>query len=261
MKVISVKRVFVKQAPNIERTIHIALNTMREEKIQRKVYVPLALALVVYGICLVSGYAGLGLGAIAITLGAYFFVKAYNLEENVLSFYKDIQSGMATGRISLPFTVVAAVLAVGGGIFGLGTWQAAAPETILDSMVIFVQAAIWWFILAAFIYGMGKVLDTYVKDKVFMWNIFGYSFSLVAMGMIISGAMYLIKLFIPYDPSNLDVELFKLAFVNIVFGITVAIIGGYVHHYVKDHTEEEAPAPPPEEEKTATEAAETPNTR
>ena len=145
-----------------------------------------------------------------------------------------------------------------------------AAATVLSFIYIF-KIALWgWimpemayyaFILAAFIYGMGKVLDIYVKDKVFMWNIFGYSFSLVAMGMIISGAMYLIKLFIPYDPSNLDAELFKLAFVNIVFGITVAIIGGYVHHYVRDHTEEETPATQPEEEKTATEAAETPNTR
>ncbi|MDG6220852.1 MAG: DUF373 family protein [Candidatus Thermoplasmatota archaeon] len=235
-KVISLNRVFVKQAPNVERTIHVFLKTMKEEKLQRKIYVPLALALVVYGICALSGYPEMGIGAITVTLGAYFFIKAYNLEASVASFYNDIQSGMATGRISLPFSMVAAVLVVGGGIFGWGAWQSSGEIKPLESMVIFVHSSIWWFVIAAFVYGLGRVLDTYVKERVFIWTFFSYIFSIVAMGMIVSGSLYLIQLMTTYIPGvPLDVELLRLTFADIVLGVTIAIIGGYVHHYIREH--------------------------
>ncbi|MCK4718356.1 MAG: DUF373 family protein [Thermoplasmata archaeon] len=239
-KVLSLRRVFVKQAPDIERTVHIMLKTMREEKIQRKVYIPLALALFVYGICALSGYSSLGLGAIAVTLGGYFIVRAYNLESNVLSFYRDVQSGMATGRISLPFSIIAGVLAIGGIIFGFGAWNTefAANNTLtpLDSMITFVQFSIWWLVAAAFIYGAGQVMDTYMKERAFTWTFLSYSISLAATGMIVTGALYLIKIFIFYEQNlTVNMDMLWIAFLNLVFGITIAVISGYIHHYIKEH--------------------------
>ncbi|MCD6462018.1 MAG: DUF373 family protein [Thermoplasmata archaeon] len=248
VRIDGLQRVYVKQAPGVERTIHVFLNTMKEEKIQRKVLVPLGLAVLVYGVCALSGFASAGLGAIAITLGAYFLVKGYDLEEQVLAFYRDVQGGVATGGISIPFTFIAALLAVGGVVLGWGSiWESGTVPSLMAGVTSFFLMSIWWFMMAALVYGVGKVLDTYFRERKVLWGFFTYVFSLLALGFILTGVLHGLNLFLSYSSGgSLDVGVLKTSFSNLGIGIGVAILGAYFHHYLRDKLEkdrEESPLP------------------
>ncbi len=240
VKVDSVKRVYVKQAPGIESIIHVFMKTMKEEKIQRKVLVPLGLALVVYGICAVSGVAYAGVGAIAITLGAYFFVQAYRLEGNVLAFYRNVRVGVETGHVSLPFSILSLILISGGVLLGWGAVLAMRESPLAILVITFFRVSLWWFVVAAVVYGLGKTIDVYLRKGVLMWNFFTVVVSLVAMGFLMSGALGLIDFIVNFTLEQpQSPEVLKDVFFNMVVGISLAMVGGYLHHYMSERSRSE----------------------
>ena len=236
VRIISLRRVFVKQAPDIERTIHIVLKTLDDEKMKKKILIPVALAFLVYGLFAISGLGNMGLGAITVTLGAYFIVRAYRLEESVSSLFSDLRTGIISSRISVPFTMIAFVFVMGGIVFGFGSVQSHIETgTSFEMVVEFLHSSIWWFVTAGFALGIGKALDTYFKEDKFNWFFFSFSLSLLALGSIISGSLYLFKIFASYElDGTLDLLFIQKAFFFMVSGVGIAIFGGYIHHYIKE---------------------------
>ena len=252
IKVERVKRVIVKQTPDIEKMVHTLIQTMKEEKVQRRVYIPLALAFIILGVFYVTPYPGAGWGAIGIVVGIYFIVRAFNLESNVISIWRDIKKSLQTSGVSMPFTAIALIffftgfIVLWGGLVdspGLGV----EPDVILEFI-----SPIWWWAFAAIIYTWGRVADRYIIDKTFTWSVVIVTFSMLAMGWMSTGSIYLVTLILEYSqpPHTVSSLVLTQVFLNYVFGISLASIGMMLHTYIKDRIEpqeieEGSPEPQP----------------
>ncbi len=233
-----VKRVFIKQVSDIEQMVHTIFKTLGEEKVQRKVYIPLALAFLVYGVFALTGYQSAGWGAIAVALGVYFLVRAYNLESTVMSIYKDIKTSLITSGVSMPFTAIAIIFIFGGFIVGWSAWNANPNTNVVVRSTLAAKSLIWWVVFGVLLYVIGSVLDHYIKERVFAWSIVGITFSLFAMGWITTGALALIRMIFQYSRTNLvDPVLLQITFIDFVFGTSLVIIGAYLHKYIKSRVE------------------------
>ncbi len=239
VKVEHVKRVIVKQTPDIEKVVHTLFQAMKEEKIQRKVYVPLALAFIVLGFFYVSPYPSAGWGAIAIVLGFYFLVRAFNLESNVISIWRDIKSSLITSGVSMPFTAIAIIFFFTGFIVAWGSWTRNTTDEIAFRAILSFIDSIWWWAFSAIIYAWGRMVDRYIIEKKFTWSIFIVSFSLLAMGWMSTGSLYLVVLILEYSQYGI-ISSIKLTqvFLNYIFGIVLAMVGTTLHRYIKERIEE-----------------------
>jgi putative membrane protein len=238
IKVERVKRVIVKQTPDIEKVVHTLFQAMKEEKVQRRIYVPLALAFIVLGVFYVTPYPGAGWGAIAIVLGMYFMVRAFNLENNVTSIWRDIKKSLQTSGVSMPFTAIALIFSLTGFIVLWGELASQGWIDINEETLLTFISPIWWWAFAAIIYTWGRVADRYIIEKTFTWSVVIVTFSMLAMGWMSTGSIYMVVLILEYAEFQTmsSLVLFQV-FLNYVFGISLASIGWVLHSYIKERIE------------------------
>jgi len=237
IKINDTRRIVIKQSQNIENNIQIFIRTMKEEKIRRRVLTPMAIVLLVLGLFGITGYWYVGLAAIFLTLSIYLFIVAFNLGDQVSMVFQDIETGILTSRISMFFSVLSGVFIIAGFIFGLDALQRSGHTDVLRQLLFMVQGMLWWLVFAAFLSTVGQAANRYIKERHFEWNVLVISLSLLAIGMIIQGALTLINFVLDYNLGQLRVDFLEQIFIYFVVGITLALVGAIIHRYIRDHTD------------------------
>ena len=235
IKISGVKKVYVKQSPNIENTIYVALKMMREQKIQMKVLFPIGLALIIWALASITGYSYAGWAMIAFALGGFFVVRAFNLENAVLRVYNDLRNSIVSSGVGMPFSAIGLIFFFGGLVVGLNTWTLSEKDFVFR-MLDTIGSAVWWLVFGAIIYVLGRMIDSVIMEKAFAWNLITVVFSLFALGWITIGALQLFTIIIDWTSSGtFQSTLLQQLFLNIVFGISIAISGTYIHKYIKEN--------------------------
>jgi putative membrane protein len=234
-KIISIKRVAVKQSKNIEDTYYRLVKLIDDEKFQKQFMLPLALVLIVWSFFVMLGLAASGLGAILLTLGIYIFIRAFRWERVIGAFFVDIKSGLLTGRLSIQTFIIAVVILI-ASFFLAYTNTDFTADTEIVPILSFISNMVWGIVVAGLIATFGHVVDTYVRDKKNPWKYWIIFFSLFSFGFIfsaVSAALY--KALINW-PHQFSIEPF-LTFSFIGYsttGILIAIVGAITYHYIKE---------------------------
>jgi len=237
VKVDSVKRVFVKQAPTVEGTYYILLKMFQDDKVRKRVLPPIGLVLMVLGMFAVFPkffqymatpafglISEMGLGAIAMVLGLYLIFYAYKVGERMEQGFLRTGRAIRSGSQMIPFAVLSVILLIGGITYGLDAARSAQSNDLALQVLLFMGAMLWLCIFAVFSYITGKFVNQYFLTGKVHWTFIVVTLSVFAMGFISQGAIDATMYFLNFRYYN---EAFII--LEIVTGFLLATFGGLLN--------------------------------
>ena len=255
VKVDSVRRVFVKQAPTVEGTYYILMKMLQDDKVRRKILPPIGLVLAVLGIFSVlpklfeymsSPSFGLisemGLGALAIVLGLYLIAYAYKVGERLSNGMVRAGRAIRSGSLMIPFIAVSMIFVFAGLAYGFDAATSAQTSDLTLQALLFLGEVLWLWMFAAVTYGVGKFISHYFNTSKLHWTYLVTILSVFAIGFIAQGAIDATMYFLRYHLYN---EWFVI--IEIVSGFLLASFAGLLNSSMR------AKAAHPTEEESAQE--------
>jgi putative membrane protein len=224
VKVDSVKRVFVKQAPTVEGTYYIMVKMLKDDKVRKRLLFPIGLVFAILGVFSllpkVFEYmetpsfelvASMGFGFLGIALGLYLIFYAYHVGERTMSGLSRTTKAVKSGSQMIPFAVLTLVFLIAGVAAGLNAADSATTDDLLMKILLFMGGTLWLWMFAAFSYALGKFVNLYLDDAKIHWTYIVTILSIFAIGFIIQGAIDATMFFLgyqSYDELFLGLEIF-----------------------------------------------------
>ena len=239
VKIDSVKRVFVKQSESLEGFYNMFVHGLKDAKMRSKWVLPLALIMIIIGalylalnIILLSDTGdlnlipGTGVYCILIVLGVYLIWWAFEFSHKV----RRLRGMLRQGSLLIPFSLVGIMLILVGFFLGFDSVSAYTSTLLPDQVswalaaVIFIQAAVWPFALAAFSIESGRIIMSALHRGRLKWSSIVTLISLMAIGFIVQGVADGIHYFLVQGEQS---DLVMIAG-EIIIGIGVAIFGAFL---------------------------------
>jgi len=243
IKVNHVKRVYVKQNPEIEGAYYSLLRALKDEKVKRRFGTPLAIVLFILGFLniipfvyalftsgveVVPTLPNLAPGLIALVLSLYLFSKIHFEEgflRTVVSGTRERVDGVRSSIISGDFTIIfqtVTIVLILVGIFN-GMSAATSPEAEGAGLAIFLFffTSIWWFILAMFVYELGNVVGAYMRRRKFPASFV----PVMVFWLVVSFLTLIFFEAIRLSVTPVDPYMATVIAVEIVFGLVITVLG------------------------------------
>lgn len=245
VKVDSVRRVWVKQAPTVEGTYYIITKMMADDKMRKRIFTPLGLVFTVLGLfnilpqlikliaqeASIETVASMGWGMIALVLGLYMIFFAYRVAERVEQSIKNTGTAIRNGSQMIPFVIVSALLFLAGIIF------AADEVATMEEAGFFIQSfgvlsiLLWMWTFSLFSYQMGKLVNHYLTfNKLYVTSLV-VSVSLFAIAFILQAAFDLVALVFDYPHPGEEYIVFM-----VMIGFLLAGFGGLINMNMRNFT-------------------------
>ncbi|MDW5563701.1 MAG: DUF373 family protein [Methanomassiliicoccus sp.] len=241
VKVDSVRKVFVKQAPTVEGTYYILIKMLNDEKIRKRIVVPIGLALIVFGIFalldplikLFQGsaevsFTNMGLAMIYAVVGFYLIMFAYKAGDRAREWWRDTRTAVQEGSTMIPFAVLSVMIFLLGILYGLDA-AFADPETeFLEMMVLFIGGFMWMCVFAYFTFQVGLFINDYLSKGVLQYSYLVASVTIFALGFILQGALDATQVFFGFRDYDQAV-----IFMEIMAGFLLAVFGALLNTSLK----------------------------
>ncbi len=163
-KVISVRRLIVKQSEHLESTYYAIQSFLRavinDPKLSRVMIGLPGIALILYFILGERGWR-LTVGVI----GTYLLIKGFTLEDQLRRFYEEFKSSFTTGRVSFFFYAVALIIAAVGVLSGIDAINVAGDGSgdVMMSVPLFISQSISLLAFAAMVALVGRGVDSILE--------------------------------------------------------------------------------------------------
>jgi len=229
VRIDSIKRVIVRQNQNLETTYYLAKRFMEDPKVMRTIFIPLGLAFLAYSILNFVGYPEFAISGIFAVVGLYLIIKAAGADETVYNLITEVKNSFTTGSISFITYIASFILLVVGGIQGYFTWLDTVGESNLVLTAHILQSSIWWFVIAAILFIVGKAIDEFISKSGSFWRYSLLPFFGVSTGLVIwGGSSYIIEL-----SEGAPIAGARNLVFSIMGGIVIALGGMFLLRYLK----------------------------
>jgi len=212
VKVDSVKRVFVKQAPTVEGTYYILVKMLKDDKVRKRLLFPIGLVFAILGIFALLPkifqymetpsfdiIASMGLGFLGVALGFYLMFYAYHVGERTMSVLSRISKAIRSGSQMIPFAVLAVIFLIAGVAAGLNAATTSATADLIEQVLLFMGGILWLWMFAAFCYLVGRFVNLFLADGKVHWTYIVTILSVFAIGFITQGAIDATMYFLGYQ--------------------------------------------------------------
>lgn len=245
VKVDSVRRVWVKQAPTVEGTYYIITKMMADDKMRKRIFTPLGLVLSVLGLfnilpqlikllaqeASIETVASMGWGMIALVLGLYMIFFAYRVAERVDQSIRNTGTAIRNGSQMIPFVIVSALLVLAGIIFAADTTASMKEAGYFIQSFGVLSILLWMWTFSLFSYQMGKLVNHYLTfNKLYVTSLV-VSVSLFAIAFILQSAFDLIALVFDYPHPGEQYIMFM-----VVVGFLLAGFSGLINMNMRNFT-------------------------
>ena len=234
VKVDSVKRVFVKQAPTVEGTYYILIKMLQDDKVRKRLLFPIGLVFLILGVFALlpkifeylekpslDVIAGMGFGFLGVALGLYLIFFAYHVGERLSYSLTRSAKAVRSGSQMIPFAVLTIIFAIAGVFSGLDTANSASSDDLAMRVLLFMGGTLWLWMFAAFSYALGKFVNYYLADGKVHCSYIVTILSVFAMGFIAQGAIDIAMTFLGYQTFS---EVFLL--IEMLAGFLLAGFSG-----------------------------------
>jgi len=227
IRVDHVRRVYMRQAASLQSWYYQAARGMKNPKIRRKILGPLGVALLAFGI--VYFFYPLAASALAVILaGVYFitvslpFSSLRDLVDKIGSTYDGVRSSVASGDMSIFFTVSSVILGLVGVFFGLDLARVSTGG-FLDQFLSFLLGALWWLVFAALLFEGGKAATAVMRRRRAPRHVLAVAAAFVALGLlVVAFANSLGALLVGWDPASA----LPLAYTSLLLALFLAVASG-----------------------------------
>jgi putative membrane protein len=245
VKVDSVRRVWVKQAPTVEGTYYIITKMMADDKMRKRIFTPLGLVLTVLGLfnilpqlikvlaheASIETVASMGWGMIALVLGLYMLFFAYRVFERVNQSIKNTGTAIRNGSQMIPFVIVSILLFLAGIIFAMDAAASRSEAGYVIQSFNVLSIFLWMWSFSLFSYQMGKLVNHYLTNNKLYVTSLVVSVSLFAIAFILQAAFDIVALVFGYpNPGEYFIVLM------VVVGFLLAAFSGLLNMNMRNYT-------------------------
>ncbi len=235
VKVKTLRRVIVKQSKNIESTYYILIKMLSEQKILRKILIPVSLILLAYAFATLIVLAisislrgaqaldpgSFGASMITLTLGMYFLEKTLNLGKRIINSYNKLKRAFAETKITLISDLIAITLIIYG--FSIGYGLAQSGGDVVEKFLLFFNGFLFWFMLGMIVREGGKTLDVYLHGGSFSKSFWITLIFVIATGMVFLAFINSLQYILGYQTMTI-ISVIIMIIVGAVIGVIAAVL-------------------------------------
>jgi putative membrane protein len=226
----SIRRVVVKQMPNLEGTYYILKKFFDDPKISRMIFIPLGLAMILYAMAYLLDYPGVATIIVVGVIGGYLLYKGFGFDEIVHSIMDALRISLSRGRFSfVTYTTTILLIIIGftvGFINVLKYYSTDGSLGLVLYLMTFIYGSIEWFIVAGLVMSIGVIMDVYANEREGLGKVIVFPFFIIALGFLLYGAsVYIISISgVPDFPLSPEVAADNILYATVI-GIVSAIAG------------------------------------
>jgi len=237
VKVDSVRRVFVKQAPTVEGTYYILMKMLQDDKVRKRILPPIGLVLLVLGIFAVVPklieystaptpglISEMGVGIISIVLGLYLIFYAYKVGEKVENSALGLARAVRSGSWMIPFAALTMIFLIAGVSYGFDAASRVVNNDLVLQAILFASGTIWLWTFAGLSWFTGKFFNLWLSTNKIHYSYLVVTLSVFAIAFILQGALDATMYFLGYRTFN---DIF--VFFEILTGFMLALFGGLLN--------------------------------
>jgi len=202
VKVDSVKKVYVKQAPGLEGAFYVLIGILRDSDKRKRLLAPIGIILMAITLVLLFpvfiNYRDTGNLAyiynstgtfVVFTIGLILLLYAYRVGERLVNYAKHQLDNIRSGNLTVIFTIAAIALMIVGVIIGANA--ARAPHGIDDGhrVLIFLSNSLWVMAFAYICYDFGRFLERYLEEKKIALSFIVGTLMIIGVAFILQGSL------------------------------------------------------------------------
>ncbi len=201
----SVRKVYVKQAPNIEGSFYILKSMISEPNKRKRFIAPLGFALVLISMFFIipdlmiyassgesSAISSVSKDAIILVIGLLLLMYAYNFIDRWSTFTDNLRNRIVGKTTRLAMTALAIGIIVLGLILTYYQLMDTYFNTMFAASAYGVAVMLWPTILAIIAFIIGRILDDYQNETVIRFTDVFDIINIACIGLVIQGILDLI---------------------------------------------------------------------
>lgn len=237
VKIDSVRKVYVKQAPTVESTYYVLVRMLNDDKFRKRILVPLGLALVVFGAFALLdplyqlmneasdvSFTNMGLAMIWLVVGTYLLAFAYKAGDRLKHISIEVGKAVRSGSALIPFAILAVLLFLLGILYGFDAATKSPEFDLTQQILLFAGGTLWLWVFAFFTYQIGLLTNTMLSRGKLAYSTLVASVTVFAIGFIIQGALDAAQIFFGF--GNFDQV---VVFLEVLTGFLLAVFGGLLN--------------------------------
>jgi len=189
-----VKRVVIRQSESLESTYYTIKKLFEDPKIANAIFIPVGLILLLFAIFSLAQHPEYALIVISAVIGVYLLFRGLGLDDVLVGVAQSVKSSFFGGSISFVTYIVAIALAIIATAQGIITTLGLGVATYggVLAAAVFINTTAWWYVAAAVIASIGRVIDAFLNDAKNVWRYLEIPFFIFSAGLILWGASILI---------------------------------------------------------------------
>jgi putative membrane protein len=229
VKVDGVRRVFVRQNASIESTYYTIVRAMKDPKLRAKTVLPVALVLLILGIAAAGGVLLWGVIGLAIVLGIYLIFWTFDIDEAFIDSIRSASTDIRQGSVAFGFGVFSLALVAVGFLEGYNTYVANLPQPDVIRVLLFLQAGLFYWIIAAIVWETGRAIRRRFARGRFPRTYAVATISIVGIGCVSYGSVYLAR----YLENSAPIPPLALVIGLTATGFGLMIGAGFLQQYFR----------------------------
>ena len=234
IKVDSVKKVYVKQAPGLEGAFYVITRILRDNDKRKRILAPFGLILMIITMIFMvpiyinfsdtgdTSYIYNSMSVIVVfVIGLILCLYAYRVGDRLFNFAKRMLVNVKSGDPTVIFTILAIMLFFVGILLGL---TAAFNQYATDDgqrILIFFSNSLWVLAFAYICNDFGKFLENYIEKKRIVLGFMVGTLMIFAGAFIIQAALDTLAVVFAYDIMGSDLILLEFV-IGFVFAAAAA---------------------------------------
>lgn len=203
VRIDSVRKVYVKQAPGIEGTLYIVSKILEDPGKRKRFLAPIGWILVIIALIYLIpaiiqidtpafNIASVTTPGVVFVVGLFVVSYAYNIQDKLSAWKDRWLNRFKSGSITVTFTLLSIILAVSGIVYGFFSFDHIYIFNSFQAVVWYCYNILWFMIFSVMVYYLGEIFDAYINSKMFVVTRMTFCNSLLAMGLIIMGSLDMI---------------------------------------------------------------------
>ncbi|HEV2165367.1 MAG TPA: DUF373 family protein [Thermoplasmata archaeon] len=232
VRIDGVRRVYIRQSASLESTYYTMVRALKDPKLRAKTILPLALVLLTLGLAAASGVVGWGVIGIVVLLGVYLVFWTFDIDEAIIDSVRSASTDIRQGSAAFGFGLFSLALVGVGFLSGYNIYVSIPLHTPLDRVLLFMQAALVYWVFAAFVWECGRAIRRYFYRGRFPRSFFVATVSIAGIGLLSYGIVFTVEfLEVLVAPATLP-----LVVSTLVAGLALIIGAGVLQQYLRSRT-------------------------
>ena len=231
----SVRKVFVKQAPNIESSFYVITKMLSEPNKRKRFIAPIGIAISIIALFLllpdiaiyfadkdISKLTDISRDLVILIVGVITLMYGYNFQDRWTSFSGFLKDNILSRGTKVAMVALAIGIVVISAIVCYYELSNIFFQNAFQSVIYYCMMMVWPITIGLMVYIFGLILDNIQEESVFrVSNIFD-CMSLASIGMVMMGIFDLILYYIYPNYDGI------MGIAEIIVGIVISITAAFI---------------------------------